>query len=139
MRFFQLPYCRSLWIKCLERSPYFTLSPEWQCGANTNANDEFQNKAIVQCTYTYLKNFCSWIFLRYNVFYNLYFFLLFDTFLNRWVYFWKTQNISESMFLYDTAELLWIACYLLKVYFYISENKITYQNYVCTMTHILMS
>ena len=28
MRFFQTPYCRFLWNKCFERSPYFTLSPQ---------------------------------------------------------------------------------------------------------------
>ena len=73
VRFFQPPYGRFLWNKCFfKRSPNFTLSPHYQCGAIANANAKFQNNDIWYYTYTYLKNFLSWFFYE-NVFYTLYF------------------------------------------------------------------
>ena len=96
VRFFQPPYCRFLWNKRFEISPYFTLSP--QCSANTNTNAKFQNKGLVYYTYTYayLKNFPSWLFLWWSFPHSLFhdFSTLF--FINE--FFWKTQNISDSMF-----------------------------------------
>ena len=58
-------------------------------------------KAKLYYTYTYLKNFRSWLFYD-NVFYTLYFLncsTLF--FIKLFFYFWKTQNISEDMFLHQ--------------------------------------
>ena len=48
--------------------------------------------------YTYLQIFRSWLFYN-NVFYTLYFFNCYTLFSIRlFFFFWKTQNISESMF-----------------------------------------
>ena len=40
LRFLQLPYCSCLWNKCFERSPCFTLSPQYQCSANTKVSKQ---------------------------------------------------------------------------------------------------
>ena len=85
-RFFQPPCCRFLWNKCFKRSPHFTLSPHYQCGAIANANAKFQNNAIRYYTYTYLKNFLSWLFYE-NVFYTLFF----DCSIFLWVLFEKLK------------------------------------------------
>ena len=56
------------------------------------------SKIKLSYNYTYLKNFCSWLFYD-NVFYA-------HTFLYKWGFFWKTEITSESMFLHNTVEVL---------------------------------
>ena len=54
---------------------------------------KFQNKAILYYTYTNLKDFCSCFTLVIYECSKLFF-------INE--FFWKNQNISESMFLHNT-------------------------------------
>ena len=97
--------------------------------------------------YLYILEKLSYVadFFYDNVFYTLYFFncsTLF--FIKLFFFFWKTQNISESMFLHNIVELYWISFLFIKdLYkrwvFYIKWE----QNYISKlhsmMTHILMS
>ena len=97
--------------------------------------------------YLYILEKLSYVadFFYDNVFYTLYFFncsTLF--FIKLFFFFWKTQNISESMFLHNIVELYWISFLFIKdLYkrwvFYIKWE----QNYISKlhsmMTHNLMS
>ena len=98
VRFFQPPYCRFPWNKCFDIH---------NSSINTNANAKFQKKLSYTILIHTWKTFvCSWLFYD-NVFYTLYLFncsTLF--FIKLFFFFWKTQNISESMFLHNTVELL---------------------------------
>ena len=106
VRFFQPPYCCFLWNKCFEKSPYFMLSPQKQCSTNTNANAKFQKSLSYTILIHTWKTFVhSWLFYD-KVFYTLYLFncsTLF--FIKLFFFFWKTQNVPESMFLHNTVEL----------------------------------
>ena len=67
LRFFQPPYCRFLWNKCFERSPYFT---HLHNNCSTDANAKFKKKL----SYTILIQTWKTSRLFYdNVFYTLYF------------------------------------------------------------------
>ena len=86
MRFFQLPYCYFLWNNVLKEFLILRLG--------VSAVLKFQNKTIVHYTY----NFVAELFYD-NIFYSLFFDCSTLFFVNE--FFWKIQNLSESMFLHN--------------------------------------
>ena len=87
----------------------------------------------IKLSYTILihtwKTFVADIFYD-NVFYTLYFLTAPSLFFID-EFFWKTQNISESMFLRNTVKTFINSLLFIKGEFlYKSENKISYQNYI---------
>ena len=96
VRFFQPPYCHFLSNKYFERSPYF-MHLHNNSAVLILMLMEVPKKAIVYYTCIYLKNFCSQLFCD-NVFCTLYFFNCSRLFFIKLFLFWKTQNISESIF-----------------------------------------
>ena len=103
IRFFQPPYCCFLWNKCFERSSYLS-------------NNSIAlilmlmliSKKSYPIIYLHILEKLSYVagFFYDNVFYTLYLFTCSTIFfIKLFFFFWKTQNISESMFLHNTAEL----------------------------------
>ena len=106
---------------CLERSPYFTYL--------------YNNSAVlilmlmlsskIKLSYTILIH--TWKTLV--AFFTLFIFWLFDTSLNKWVYFWKTQNIWKHIFTWYCRTFI-NSLLFIKGEFLYKENKIIYQNYI---------
>ena len=101
VRFFQPRYCRFLWNKCFERSSYFTLF------YLHNNSVLLSSKKIYPILYLYILEKLSYVagFFYDNDFYTLYLFNCSPLFFIKLLFFWKTQNISQSMFLHNTVEL----------------------------------
>ena len=135
----QPPYCCFLWNNYFERSSYFMILEI----TNTNANGKFQKKLLYTIFKNTWKTFVADFFYE-NVFYTLYFFNCSTHFFIKLFLFWKTQNISESMFLHNTVELLSIAFLFTKdLYkrwvFYIKWERNYISKLHSMMKHILMS
>ena len=103
IRFFQPPYSCFLWNKCFERSSYLS-------------NNSIAlilmlmliSKKSYPIIYLHILEKLSYVagFFYDNAFYTLYLFTCSTIFfIKLFFFFWKTQNISESMFLHNTAEL----------------------------------
>ena len=124
-RFFQTPYCfETSVLKKVRILRYLH---------NNSAALVLMPSSKIKLSYTILihtwKTFVADIFYD-NVFYTLYF-LTAPSLFFICEFFWKTQIISESMFLRNTVKPLEIACYLLKVSFYTKvRTKISYQHYI---------
>ena len=106
-------------------------------------NGKFQKKLLYTIFKNTWKTFVADFFYE-NVFYTLYFFNCSTHFFIKLFLFWKTQNISESMFLHNTVELLSIAFLFTKdLYkrwvFYIKWERNYISKLHSMMKHILMS
>ena len=101
VRFFQPPYCRFLWNKCFERSPYFTLHNN--CLVLVLMLSSEKSYHIL---YLYILEKRSYVADIFVTFFTL--FLTAPHFLYKTLlllFFWKTQNEFESMFL-NIVELI---------------------------------